>query len=215
VNEVLPGGWLEFLGRVELSADAFDDAAERGKRAKTAADDIVGAVVHDDAIDVSGLPDDSVEIIDTPARASDAVNAPAAENKGVTDAIDADAATAPSAAEPMIMQSIWDASAVLTASREDLRFMPFFELNPSKLSELRTLQGHSETVRRAASALYTAFVIWVFVVGHWRCRVPRRAARRVWVVGQHAQVLGGILNSCHADMPWSARRGGKVGIKPS
>ena len=36
VNEVLPGGWLEFLGRVELDSDGgFDDAAEREKRAET------------------------------------------------------------------------------------------------------------------------------------------------------------------------------------
>jgi hypothetical protein len=115
VNEVLPGGWLEFLGRVELSADAFDDAAERENRAETAADDVVDAVVHDDAIDVSGLPDDSVEVIDAPTRASDAVDALAAENMGATDAVDADVATAPSAAEPMkVRQSIWDASAVST-----------------------------------------------------------------------------------------------------
>ena len=29
VNEALPGGWLEFLGRVELDDEMFDDAAER------------------------------------------------------------------------------------------------------------------------------------------------------------------------------------------
>ena len=29
-----------------------------------------------------------------------------------------------------------------------------------------------------------------FVVGQWRCRVSGRAARRVWVVRQHAQGLG-------------------------
>jgi hypothetical protein len=164
VNEVLPGGWLEFLGRVELSADAFDDAAERENRAETAADDVVDAVVHDDAIDVSGLPDDSVEVIDAPTRASDAVDAPAAENKGATDAVDADVAATSSAAEPKIFQSIWDASAVATASRGDLPFMPFYELDPSKLAELRTLQGHSGGVRRAASALRTTFVIC------FRCR---------------------------------------------
>ena len=52
VNQVLPGGWLEFLGRVELSADDFDDAMERGNQAETAADDVVGAVeapVRDDS----------------------------------------------------------------------------------------------------------------------------------------------------------------------
>ena len=48
VNEALPGGWLEFLGRVELGADGgFDDAVERENRAETAADDVVGAVVEE------------------------------------------------------------------------------------------------------------------------------------------------------------------------
>ena len=43
-------------------------------------------------------------------------------------AADADVATTPSEAKPMkVLQSIWDASAVATASRGDLRFMPFFE----------------------------------------------------------------------------------------
>ena len=46
VNEALPGGWLEFLGRVELDDKKFDDAAERRNRAETAADDVVGAVVE-------------------------------------------------------------------------------------------------------------------------------------------------------------------------
>ena len=47
-----------------------------------------------------------------------------------------------------VLQSIWDASAVATASRGDLRFMPFSEgVDLSKLVELRTLKGHSNTVR--------------------------------------------------------------------
>ena len=72
---------------------------------------------------------------------------PSPEKKGATDVVDADAATTPSDAEPMkVWQSIWDASAVATASRGDLRFMPFSD-PLSKLVELRTLEGHSETVR--------------------------------------------------------------------
>ena len=49
VNEALPGGWLEFLGRVELDADGgFDDAADALNRAwRQAADDVVGAVVEE------------------------------------------------------------------------------------------------------------------------------------------------------------------------
>ena len=53
-----------------------------------------------------------------------------------------------------------------------------------------TLKGHFGPVRRAASALCTTFVIWVFVVGLWRCGVPGRAARRFWVERQHAQGVG-------------------------
>ena len=44
VNESLPGGWLEFLGRgVEPDAGGFDTKAERLKRVETAADDVVVA----------------------------------------------------------------------------------------------------------------------------------------------------------------------------
>ena len=53
VNEALPGGWLEFLGRVELDDKMFDDAAERENRAETAADDVVGAVVEETSAPVA------------------------------------------------------------------------------------------------------------------------------------------------------------------
>ena len=163
VNEALPGGWLEFLGRVELDADGgFDDAAEREQRAETAADDVVGAVVeetsapvatHGDATAVSKASAAPARGSDGAQRASpnDAVDAPVADKAMA----DADAAATPSEAEPMkVLQSIWDASAVATASRGDLRFMPFSEgVDLSKLVELRTLKGHSEHVRRAASAV--------------------------------------------------------------
>ena len=56
VNEALPGGWLEFLGRVELDDKMFDDAAERENRAEAAADDVVGAVVEE-----ASAPCDSVD----------------------------------------------------------------------------------------------------------------------------------------------------------
>ena len=79
----------------------------------------------------------------------DAVDAPVVEKKGATDATDV--ASAPSEAQPMKALQITDASAVVTPS------MPLFD--PSKLAELRTLQGHSNDVRRAASASCTTFVI--------------------------------------------------------
>ena len=68
---------------------------------------------------------------------------------------DANTTSTPSQAEPMkVLQSIWDASAVATASRGDLRFMPFSEsVDLSKLALVRTLEGHSIYVRCAASAV--------------------------------------------------------------
>ena len=47
VNEALPGGWLEFLGRVELDDKILMMPLERENRAETAADDVVGAVVEE------------------------------------------------------------------------------------------------------------------------------------------------------------------------
>jgi ADP-ribose pyrophosphatase YjhB (NUDIX family) len=151
VNEALPGGWLEFLGRVELDDKMFDDAAERENRAETAADDVVGAVVEETLAPVATDSDATAvsKASAAPARGSDgaqqaspnnAVDAPVAK-KAAADA------TTPSEAEPMkVLQSIWDASAVATASRGELRFLPF--PHPlSKLAELRTLQGHSSDVR--------------------------------------------------------------------
>ena len=83
----------------------------------------------------------------------EAAAVPSPEKKGAADVVDADAATTPSEAEPMkVLQSIWDASAVATASRGDLRFMPFSD-PLSKLALVRTLKGHSAKVRRAASTV--------------------------------------------------------------
>ena len=91
------------------------------------------------------------------ASPNDAVDAFVAE-KAVADA---DAATTPSEAEPMkVLQSIWDASAVATASRGDLRFMPFSEsVDLSKLAELRTLKGHSRLVRCGVRCTFV--MIWL------------------------------------------------------
>ena len=202
VNEALPGGWLEFLGRVELSTDeAFDDAAERRKQAETAADDVVrfssyandedesygagdestevsesgsGAAVEDASVEeepadaVADQVGDGAAVVGTPAAASiDVLDVPTerstldaidAADAAVADAgarpapvaekaaADADVATTPSEAEPIkVLQSIWDASAVATASRGDLRFMPFFE--DGDLRARMTLRGHSGEVR--------------------------------------------------------------------
>ena len=94
---------------------------------------------------------DAIDAADAAVADARARPAPVAEKA----AVDADVATTPSEAEPMkVLQSIWDASAVATASRGDLRFMPFSEgVDLSKLVELRTLEGHSDVVRRAASTV--------------------------------------------------------------
>ena len=76
VNEALPGGWLEFLGCVELDAGrGFDDAAERGNRAEKAADDVVGAVVEDTSAPVAAHGDATAvsKAPSAPARGSDGV----------------------------------------------------------------------------------------------------------------------------------------------
>ncbi len=168
VNEALPGGWLEFLGRVELDDKMFDDAAERENRAETAADDVVGAVVEETSAPVATHGDATAvsKASAAPARGSDgaqqaspndAVDAPVADKAMA----DADAAATPSEAEPMkVLQSIWDASAVATASRGDLRFMPFSGgVDLSKLAELRTLEGHSNTVRCGVRCTFV--MIWL------------------------------------------------------
>ena len=95
-----------------------------------------------------GVAEELVRAVDEEAAA-----VPSPEKKGATEVVDADAATTPSEAEPMmVLQSIWDASAVATASRGDLRFMPF---GP----ELRTLEGHSETVRCGVHCTFV--MIWL------------------------------------------------------
>ena len=76
VNEALPGGWLEFLGRVELDGGKFDDAAERENRAETAADDVVGAVVEETSAPVATRGDATARALvskapSAPARGSD------------------------------------------------------------------------------------------------------------------------------------------------
>ena len=89
-----------------------------------------------------GVAEELVRAVEEEAAA-----VPSPEKKDAAEGVDEDAATTPSEAEPMkVLQSIWDASAVATASRGDLRFMPFSD-PLSKLVELRTLKGHSSYVR--------------------------------------------------------------------
>ena len=97
----------------------------------------------------------------TRAVEEEAAAVPSPEKKGATEVVDADAATTPPEAEPMkVLQSIWDASAVATVARGDLRFMPFSEgVDLSKLAELRTLEGHSNSVRCGVHCTFV--MIWL------------------------------------------------------
>ena len=183
----------------------FDDAAEHENRAETAADDVVCAVVeetsapvatHGDATAVSKASSASARGSDGAQEASpnNAVDAPVAEKATA----DADAATTPSEAEPMkVLQSIWDASAVATASRGDLRFMPFSEsVDLSKLAELRTLKGHSNWVR---CGVHCTFVLM--------CLRRRSLTLRCFRTGG-ASCLGGMTkrSRCGTWRPASAWR---------
>ena len=102
-----------------------------------------------------GVAEELVRAVEEEAAA-----VPSPEKKGAAEGVDA-SATTPSEAEPMkVLQSIWDASAVATASRGDLRFMPFSEsVDLSKLAELRTLKGHSDTVRCGVHCTFV--MIWL------------------------------------------------------
>ncbi|KAH8087564.1 hypothetical protein JL720_6874 [Aureococcus anophagefferens] len=57
VNHRVPGGWLEFLGRLELGG-AFDEERAKRDRAETAADDVVASCAADEGGDgVREVPD--------------------------------------------------------------------------------------------------------------------------------------------------------------
>ena len=230
VNEALPGGWLEFLGRVELDDKMFDDAAERENRAETA-DDVVGAVVEETSAPVANGDATAVPNVWAPARGSDgaqkaspndAVDAVFLEDKAVADA---DAATTPSEAEPMkVLQSIWDASAVATASRGELRFMPFSEsVDLSKLVELRTLKGHSNIVRCGVRCTFVmicvrrrSIALPCFRTGGASCLGRRDDTLKVWDVatGECVATLEGHSSDvrcgvhCTFVMIWLRRRSG-------
>ena len=111
--------------------------------------------------DKDGKVEDGVAEELTRAVDEEAAAVPSPEKKGAADVADADDATTPSEPEPMkVLQSIWDASAVATASRGDLRFMPFSEgMDLSKLAELRTLKGHSRIVRCGVRCTFV--MIWL------------------------------------------------------
>ena len=170
VNEALPGGWLEFLGRVELSTGGFNEAAERENRAETAADDIVVAATTAAKLNAREATKKSGE-----RKSASKVNVLSeTEKEGATAPVKPSNWTCSVCGRPnnktqecgvcgthkdyrmrrhlgkpiKVTQSIWDASAVATASRGDLRFMPFFTL-----ALVMTLRGHSYHVLRAASTV--------------------------------------------------------------
>ena len=179
VNKALPGGWLEFLGRVELDADGgFDENIQRETQNNTEVDDVVisaqvsktykgevaGALIRigkrlgislvfqsSGEHPLDGGFDDDAERERAETAADDVLSAVNVGDDGAKDT-KASAADEPEdnlvAPANKVAQSIWDTSNVPTASRGDLRFMPFFQaVDLSKLVELRTLKGHSDMVR--------------------------------------------------------------------
>ena len=104
----------------EKPADAVadqvgDGAAVAGTPAAASTDVPVDVPAEKSTLDAIDAADAAV--VDAGARPAPVAGKAAA---------DADVATAPSEAGPMkVLQSIWDASAVATASRGELRFMPF------------------------------------------------------------------------------------------
>ena len=175
VNEALPGGWLEFLGRVELSTGGFDEAAERENRAEAAADDVVVAATTAAKLNAPEATKKSDEghsayLSETvkqwsPSNWTCSVckrpNGAQTQECGVCGTHKDYQMRRRRRAEPIkVTQSIWDASAVATASRGKLRFMPFFEgVDLSKLALVRTLNGHSREVRCGVRCTFV--MIWL------------------------------------------------------
>ena len=129
----------------DVGVKATDKPLNAGDGAAVAEASIADDAAYDDSSTESKL--ETVILDEAPA--------------GARDVVDANTTNTPSEAEPMkVLQSIWDASAVATASRGDLRFMPFSEgVDLSKLVELRTLKGHSDNVR--CGVHYTFVMIWL------------------------------------------------------
>ena len=163
VNEFLPGGWLEFLGHVDLDASkGFDDDVERTRRVEAAADEIVDAEARrGGAGDEEGAVEEKtpVDVAADAAAASVSTEAVTFDRSGdespaagvVAEAAHAgDGAPARPAAK--VKQSIWDTSAALVpAPTGELAFMPFSTsvvVAPEEFSELAKWEGHSKTVRR-------------------------------------------------------------------
>ena len=160
VNHRVPGGWLEFLGRLELGG-AFDEERAKRDRAETAADDVVASCAADEggdgARDVPDAGGEGVrEVLDVAKGAAleREEDSSAAERLAVGDGGGDVAETvereSPAAAAPKVSQSIWDTSSCVSVDNSaELRFMPFsMVVDLSKLAELATLAGHSELVWR-------------------------------------------------------------------
>ncbi|KAH8059624.1 hypothetical protein JL722_5253 [Aureococcus anophagefferens] len=156
VNHRVPGGWLEFLGRLELGG-AFDEERAKRDRSETAADDVVASCADKGGDGVREVPDAGGEgVRAVPDEAEGAAlereeDSSAAERPAVGDGGGDVAETvereSPAAAAPKVSQSIWDTSSCVSVDNSaELRFMPFTVVDLSKLAELATLAGHSREV---------------------------------------------------------------------
>jgi hypothetical protein len=139
VNHRVPGGWLEFLGRLELAEDTgFDEERAKRDRSETAADDVVASCAADEGGDgvrevpvaggegVRAVPDAGGEgAVLEREEDSSAAERPAVGDGGgdVAETVERES---PAAAAPKVSQSIWDTSSCVSVDNSaELRFMPF------------------------------------------------------------------------------------------
>ena len=163
VTHRVPGGWLEFLGRLELSQGmGFDEVRAKNDRAETAADDVVASCAADAGGDgVREVPDAGGEGVRAVPDAAPSAALEREEDSSVAERLavgdgggdvaeTVERESPAAAAVSKVSQSIWDTSSCVSVDNSaELRFMPFsMVVDLSKLAELATLAGHSKQVWR-------------------------------------------------------------------
>ena len=166
VNHRVPGGWLEFLGRLELGG-AFDEERAKRDRSETAADDVVASCAADEGgegvreVPVAGGEGVRAVPVAAPGAAlereedSSVAERPAVGDGGGDVAETVEREIPAAAVAPKVSQSIWDTSSCVSVDAAELRFMPFSMVaDLSKLAELATLAGHSSYVWRGVFSVF-------------------------------------------------------------
>jgi hypothetical protein len=171
VNVAVAGGWLEFLGHIELTPDAaFDDDQERRRRSPDAADDVVSA-----SSPAIRQTDDTLSAPKAAAKEDTAVVKN--ENRQphpVEGAIAPSTSAASARAQRKIpttklKQTIWDTTSstkMPLGDGEFIKFMPFEEqvFDATLFSQRATWKGHSDQVRRRSVLVFGAPHLGFFFV---------------------------------------------------